>query len=182
MMSRRTRLRAPSPSMAVAITALIVALGGTAYATIPAGDGTINGCYQKQDGQLRVVDTAADCRAREVPIAWSQRGPKGDPGPQGETGPAGPQGPPGVTEVTSSELSTITFRSDAAEIPASNRRTLGVECLPGEWAMSGGASSTNSLPLSAVGSSLLGHGWSATAEDTRGVGGRLTVYVLCLEP
>ncbi len=68
---------------------------------------TINGCYNNTNGQLRRVDTAADCNTHETPISWNKQGPtgpagpqgpkgdKGDPGPAGPTGPQGPAGTPG---------------------------------------------------------------------------------------
>jgi hypothetical protein len=91
--------------------ALCVGAGGVAWATIPDNTGVINGCYQKNNGQLRLIDTGAtaskdsntySCRKEEVPIAWSQTGPAGATGPQGPAGPTGatgaqgPQGPPGA--------------------------------------------------------------------------------------
>ena len=69
----------PSPATVIALTALAVALGGVAYATIPASNGTIHGCFKK-NGNLRVVDSAADCRNDENALAWNQQGPPGQPG------------------------------------------------------------------------------------------------------
>ena len=75
---------------------------GIAYAAIPDGN-TINGCYGKAGGVLRVTDTAKNqkCSSQfEVPISWNQQGPKGDtgaPGEKGAQGIPGQQGPPGVS-------------------------------------------------------------------------------------
>jgi Collagen triple helix repeat (20 copies) len=77
--------------------------GGVALAAIPDSSGVINGCYQKNVGNLRVIDPGAgdSCRPSEIAISWSQTGPQGPPGPQGPkgdtgaTGPAGPVGPAG---------------------------------------------------------------------------------------
>ena len=87
-----------------------VLAGGAAatIAAIPGADGVINGCYQKNVGNLRVIDPSGgdSCRPSEIPISWSQtgpQGPKGDTGPQGPTGPqgaTGPQGPKGDTGAT----------------------------------------------------------------------------------
>jgi Collagen triple helix repeat (20 copies) len=88
--------------------------GGVAYAAIPDSGGVIHGCYQKNVGNLRVIDPSAgdNCRPSEVPIDWSQTGPAGPQGPKGDTGatgphghkgdtgPAGPQGPKGDTGAT----------------------------------------------------------------------------------
>jgi hypothetical protein len=83
----------------VAIIALVAALGGFAVASIPSGNGTVYACYQKENGQLRVIDkdTKQACRASERALTFNQRGPTGPAGPRGATGPAGPTGGGGVT-------------------------------------------------------------------------------------
>ena len=68
---RKTLLAA----VAGALTAAIV--GGFAWATIPAANGSIRACYQKTDGQLRVIDSTEACRTSEIPISWNQTGPQG---------------------------------------------------------------------------------------------------------
>ena len=89
----------------------VVVVGGAAYAAIPDSNGVIHGCYQKNNGQLKLIDpsTGDTCNPSEIPISWSQTGPqgpagpagpagpKGDIGPQGPAGPAGPKGDPGAT-------------------------------------------------------------------------------------
>lgn len=76
--------------MAAAAGALAAtAVSGVAWAAIPDGGGVISGCYLKVGGILRVVDTSKNERCLpnlEVPISWSQRGPKGDPGAPGANG------------------------------------------------------------------------------------------------
>jgi hypothetical protein len=72
--------------------------GGVAWAAIPGGDGTINGCYLKVTGTLRVIDTAKGqhcLSGLETPLSWSQQGPPGLPGAKGDTGPAGAKGDTG---------------------------------------------------------------------------------------
>ena len=66
-------------------------------ASIPSGNGTVHACYQKQSGQLRVIDKDAGdtCRSSEAAISFNQKGPTGPTGPKGATGPAGPTGPSG---------------------------------------------------------------------------------------
>lgn len=69
--------------------ALLLAVGVTS-ASIPAADGTINGCYDKNSGKLRVIDApGVTCDNNETAIIWSQTGPARPPGPQGPAGPAG---------------------------------------------------------------------------------------------
>jgi hypothetical protein len=84
MMRRIWRYR-PSAATAIALTALAVALGGVAYATIPDSNGTIHGCYQKTNGTLRVVDDGATCRQSEQALDWNQQGRPGPPGPPGSS-------------------------------------------------------------------------------------------------
>jgi hypothetical protein len=75
--------------------ALCLVSGGAAYAAISSSAGAINGCYQKSNGQLRVIDPATDsCRPSEVAISWNQVGPAGA---DGATGPAGATGSTGAT-------------------------------------------------------------------------------------
>src|SRR5438552_10616480 len=77
--------------------------GGLAYANIPDGGNVIHGCYQKNSGALRVIDTekGQSCAASEAALPWNQtgiqgpQGPKGDKGDTGATGAQGPQGPKG---------------------------------------------------------------------------------------
>ena len=113
-------------AMALIAVAVVAIAGGVTYAVADiGGGGVINGCYKSQNGQLRLIDPAADsCHPSETAISWGQtgtqgpkgdkgdpgppgppgpQGPKGDkgdqgdPGPQGATGPTGPQGPPGLS-------------------------------------------------------------------------------------
>jgi hypothetical protein len=82
----------------VAVLGVGVVTAGIAYAAIPASDGTIQGCYAKLGGFLRVVDSASQCKTSlEVPIKWSQNGLKGDPGLNGTNGTNGAPGAPGVS-------------------------------------------------------------------------------------
>ena len=72
--------RRPSPAMAVALAALVVALGGAAFAAIPDSSGEIHGCFKKANGDLRLVDSAVSCRSSEKAIAWNQQRPPGSGG------------------------------------------------------------------------------------------------------
>jgi hypothetical protein len=81
------------------IAVAVVAAGaagviGVAYGAI-AGGNTVQGCYQKVNGQLRVVADASECRTSEISLAWNQQGSKGEKGDKGEQGIRGPEGPQG---------------------------------------------------------------------------------------
>lgn len=95
--------------VALAIVGTLLTVGGIAYATIPDGGGVIHGCYQKNQGTLRVIDTGTTqtCSSSETPLNWSQTGPQGPQGAQGPQGSQGPQGPSGSSHAysTSNEAS-----------------------------------------------------------------------------
>ena len=84
-------------AMALIAVAVVAIAGGVTYAVADiGGGGVINGCYKSQNGQLRLIDPAADsCHPSETAISWSQTGPQGPKGDKGDPGPAGPQGPKG---------------------------------------------------------------------------------------
>jgi hypothetical protein len=98
----------PSPAMAVALLAPLVALGGIAVASIPGRGGVISACYQKNGGGLRVIDTAkhrnaGKCGKSEKRLAWNQQGVqgvKGDAGAMGTSGATGQPGAPGRSALT----------------------------------------------------------------------------------
>jgi hypothetical protein len=55
-----------------AITAAMLIGGGIAYASIPAADGTVNGCRKNTDGSLRAIDSAATCPNGWTALNWNQ--------------------------------------------------------------------------------------------------------------
>lgn len=73
------------PAAIAAVAALLLA-GGIAYASIPAPDGTINGCRKNTDGSLRVIDSTATCASGWTALNWSQTGPAGPTGAAGVSG------------------------------------------------------------------------------------------------
>ncbi len=74
-------------SAAAGVVVATVLAGGIAWGAIPGAGGVINGCYQKDEGQLRVIDPATDtCRPSEVAIVWNEQGVKGDKGDKGDPG------------------------------------------------------------------------------------------------
>lgn len=106
-MQRILRLR-PSPAMAVAVAALIVALGGAAYANgsgplAGASSGDVHGCLSLPSRVIYVPAKGFRCHPSDLPISWSkagQRGPKGSAGAKGTTGAQGPQGTTGAPGAT----------------------------------------------------------------------------------
>jgi hypothetical protein len=95
-------------SYAMATGAVIVALGGGAFAlaATPGQGKVLHGCVSRKTGLLRVVKSASSCRKhRELAINWNKQGQRGlrgiagARGPQGAQGAKGDQGPqgPGAT-------------------------------------------------------------------------------------
>jgi uncharacterized protein YjbI with pentapeptide repeats len=76
----------------------------TAYASIPASSGVVNGCYTVQalNGVhgLGVVDSTGVCPAGTIAINWNQAGIQGSTGATGTTGPQGLTGATGATGQT----------------------------------------------------------------------------------
>jgi hypothetical protein len=76
---------------------VLLAVAGTAAATIPDSDQVIHGCYSKSGGSLRVIDnTVTNCAKTETALNWNVQGPQGIQGLQGIQGPKGDQGVQGV--------------------------------------------------------------------------------------
>ena len=85
---------------------LLIALGTSAFASIPGPGGTIFACYVKTGGALSVIDSTQKCASNQTSVTWNQIGPAGpsglvgSAGPAGPTGASGPQGQPGLTGAT----------------------------------------------------------------------------------
>ena len=77
--------------VAPAVVAIMAAAIGSVQATIPDSNGVVHACY-KNNGAIRVVNSAANCKANETALTWNQTGPQGVPGPAGATGPSGLSG------------------------------------------------------------------------------------------
>jgi len=108
----------------VAATLFASVAGGIAYAAIPGAGGLISGCYQKNVGNLRVIDVATDsCHDSEEPISWNAQGPqgdqgeKGDKGDKGDTGDTGQQGPAGPPGESSSFVAGVGLQLDEVVLP-----------------------------------------------------------------
>jgi hypothetical protein len=146
-MRRALRYR-PSPSMAVAVIALVAAMGGTSYAALTitgknvknsslTGGDVRNSSLTTSDvknGSLR----ALDFQAGQLPAG--ERGPQGPQGPQGAQGPQGPQGqmgpqgPPGEAGATN----VLRRIGPLMDIEADGTGVAVAMCLAGERAVGGG--------------------------------------------
>ena len=82
-----------SPLVRISAAGCTCFLLGLGVSAVVADNGsTISACAQKNNGQLRLVQSAGECRNSEIAVQWNGAGVQG---PQGATGATGPQGPPG---------------------------------------------------------------------------------------
>ena len=63
--------------MVAGLVLAAVVAGSVAYAAIPSSNGTINGCYGKLGGILRVIDEGKSCTSFEKPLMWNVQGQPG---------------------------------------------------------------------------------------------------------
>jgi hypothetical protein len=81
----RLKFHRPSLGTVLGALALMVSLGGVAYATIPGSGGTIQGCYDPSNAKppypLSIVDIPTDCASPSVLLPFNQTGPAGPAGP-----------------------------------------------------------------------------------------------------
>jgi hypothetical protein len=100
---------------AVVATALA---GGIAWAAIPGAGGVISGCYQKVEGQLRVIDPGTtSCRDSEVAIVWNEQGVKGD---KGDPGTPGSDGRDGTSVTVEAEAPGANCAAGGVKLTAAN--------------------------------------------------------------
>jgi hypothetical protein len=88
--------RRPSPALIISIIALIMGMGGFAFAAIPDSSGVLHGCYKKKKGTLRLVSGSSKCKKKsEKSISWNQKGQAGANGAAGAKGDKGDKGDAG---------------------------------------------------------------------------------------
>lgn len=114
--------RVPSPAMAVALIALLLAAGGLAVAAIPDSKGVIHACYAKDSGALRVVK-GKKCAGGEKSLSWNQ----------------------GIGQVTVRTAKLVQHYTKCTPFPMTSTyncsgpaTTVTVHCKPGERATGGG--------------------------------------------
>jgi type VI secretion system secreted protein Hcp len=77
----------------LAVLSITLAFGAFAV-TRAQGESDVTICVAN-NGSIRMVQSASDCRSNETAQTLGQQGPAGPPGPAGEPGEAGPPGPQG---------------------------------------------------------------------------------------
>ena len=148
-------MRRPSPALVVASLALLVALGGTSYATVLNVPRNSVGTPQLKRNAVKPAKLApnavrtthvlngsllaADFKAGQLPS-----GPKGDKGDKGDAGPPGPVGLSGLEIVSqASSSNSFSLKSEVVFCP-SGKRVLGGGGATGGAA--GDVALTNSRP------------------------------------
>ena len=132
-MTRRDLLSAA----AGAVVATVLA-GGVAWAAIPSSSGTINGCYQKVEGHLRVIDPGSDtCRPSELPIAWNAQGVSGPKGDKGDPGKDGADGRDGTSVTVAPEPPGGNCPGGGVKVTAANGSAYVCNALPPDPGLDG---------------------------------------------
>jgi hypothetical protein len=145
-----TRFAKSAPALAVAVLLLV---GGGAYALAASGGGTITVCVKHKGGALY---KAKKCAKHDSKLSWGKQGPKGATGVAGATGAAGTtgaQGPGG---------SILSYDANASATPTPT--TLGTalgDTISAECALSGGDAETTLFLETPDGS------WDADLQSSR---------------
>ena len=126
----RISVRRPSPALVIACLALLVALGGTSYATVLMVPRNSVGPAQLKSSAVTTKKLAANAVTSAKVLNGSlvksdfRAGslPAGPTGPAGPAGPAGPSGLSGLERVDStSAANSTTTRTQTATCPAGKR-------------------------------------------------------------
>ena len=132
----RFRIRRPSPALVVASLALLLSVGGSAYAAIAVAPGSV-GTRQLKNGAVTSEKLAggAVTASKVKPYSLLSQDfapgqlPAGPQGPAGATGPQGPAGVSGYQVVTSTSPTTAT-----------SQKALAANCPAGQSVLGGGVS------------------------------------------
>jgi hypothetical protein len=164
--------------MVVALIALMVALGGTAFAQSVLSRNSVGSrqirtsavtSSEIRDRTIRLGDISRRARTQ----LRGQRGPAGVPGPPGSAGPGG--------------SGTVTVKTAAGSIGAAAPddevlATATASCDPGQRAVGGGASSPDPQTPTMHSSfpAASGTAWTATLGNDTNAAKTFTVYVVCV--
>jgi hypothetical protein len=180
---RRIRLYRPSPAMVVAFIALLLALGGGAYAQLRIPRNSVGNAQLRANAVTspKVKPRSllrSDFRAGQLP-----RGPQGPAGPagpagaagaRGATGERGPAGPAGATNVTVVQGAQA-LGTSTATCPAGERATGGggFVIAPDAYLFDSSPPTTAQPPTA----------WQAQAEFVAtGLPAQVQAYVVCAAP
>jgi hypothetical protein len=137
--------------LALSAVALLVVLGGVAWAAIPGPNGIIHACYKRRGGALRVINTSAHakCGHREAELNWSETGPPGPRGgrglmgARGLTGARGAVGPAGSNGTDGGLSDAFTTSETATLALTSSRQILSLSLPAGDYAVNASVTISN---------------------------------------
>src|SRR6188472_4159048 len=86
-----------TPRLMSLLAVSFAAAGAATLASASLDGGVVNACRNITNGEVRIVDSAGDCRSHEEALSWNQSGRAGPAGPAGATGATGATGPAGAT-------------------------------------------------------------------------------------
>jgi hypothetical protein len=200
----RRRPRLPAPGTVLGAVALLVALGGTAYAAGVLPTGSVGTMQLRNDAVVssKVKDGSLlgrDFKLGQLPRG--ARGPAGLSGPAGAQGPTGPAGPAGATGPAGAKgpagspgppgaLSLNYVSQDFGPYPSGAQYGGEASCAAGQHALGGGVESdgvgagdqavNSSFPTDGSGDGSAGTtAWTAYVDNTSGGALGFTVFVVC---
>jgi hypothetical protein len=178
-------------ALVVSLTALVVALGGTALAS----SYVITSSRQIKDGAVASADvkngslTGVDVKDRSLSsrdLDGSVTGPKGDQGAPGPRGPEGPQGPAGEDGGLFIYLPDTRVRSQMLVTDLGEEGSLAVGCDEDEVPVAGGYAGAregirilDSAPVVSNDADQHMEAWWVRAMNDYGNSYAFTVYVVC---
>lgn len=141
------RFLRPSPALAVAILALVVALGGTSYAAVSLAKNSVLSKHIK-NGQVRGVDMATDAvtAAKVKDGSLAAKDFAAGQLPAGPVGPVGPQGIQGIQGIPG-PVNTVTVVASSGLIAPSSFGGATAQCPAGMKAIGGGPDLENVLTM-----------------------------------
>lgn len=177
------RKQRASGHMLVLALILVAGIGLVWPSAAGAGNNTIQACYQKENGQLR-ISSSGQCRPSELPLSWNMQGPKGDkgdkgdPGEKGDKGDTGDTGPAGISGLERFDYSTKA-NSDSPKHVFAKCKHGSVVGGGAQIFIAGKANALVALKTSQPDKTL--NGWAATAEETVATDAKwfITAFALC---
>jgi hypothetical protein len=161
---RRLKAHRPSPALALAFVALLVALGGTSYAVVNLPANSVGKKQLKRNAVTSVKVKNGSLLRKDFKSGQVPAGPAGPTGPQGAQGPAGPV--------------NVTVRSGPMALGTST-----ANCGPGERAVGGGGFTPeadaflyDSSPPNPSGTPT---SWDAGAQTTGGLDAEVQAFAIC---
>lgn len=165
-----------SPSLVVSIVALIVALGGTAYAGVQLGKNSV-GTPQLKNGAVKTSKLGSDVKKKLNKVG--ARGPQGERGPQGPSGQNGQNGQDGQQGIQGIQGPAGMVNWNSVYQVVNTRTGTGVvtaSCTGNDQVLFGTSSANSTFYVSNAVRDNGGRDWTVTIQSDPGVTGRAIAY------